>query len=59
MLVDIVIVDPTRTDLVSREALSCEVVGAIAAQAKDGFYCDQYSANWFLLLAIEVFGCLH
>jgi hypothetical protein len=39
-LVDVVITDPTRVDLVSRATLSHGVAVTIATQTKDGLYCD-------------------
>jgi hypothetical protein len=40
MLVDIIIVDPIRTNLVSQTGLFHGVMVTIATQAKDGLYGD-------------------
>ncbi len=56
---DVVIVDPTRADLVSWAALSHKVVTIMVAHVKEGFYHDCYLTDVFLPLVIEVFGCLH
>ncbi len=42
MSVDIIIVDPIRTNLVSQATLFHWVVVTIATQAKDGLYGDRY-----------------
>jgi hypothetical protein len=56
-LVNFIIVDPIRTNLVSWVVLSHGVVAAMVAQVKEGLYCNHDPANMFLPLAIEVFGC--
>jgi hypothetical protein len=56
MLVDIIIIDPIRTNLVSQAILFHGVIVTIATQAKDGLCGDRYPMNQFLPLAIEVFG---
>jgi len=58
-LVNIVIADPTQVDLVSRIVFSCGVVAIAEVQAKEGFYRYQFLLDMFLLLDVEVFGCLH
>jgi hypothetical protein len=58
-LANVVIIDPIRVDLASRIVLSHGIVVTVVAQAKDGFYRDRFPTNMFLLLAIEVFECLH
>jgi hypothetical protein len=42
--------------LVSQVDLSHGVATIVAAQAKEGFYYNQYLTNQFFSLAIEVFG---
>jgi hypothetical protein len=60
MLVDIIIVDPIRTNLVSQTTLFHGVILTITTQAKDGLYGDRYPTNQFFPLTIKVFGqCLH
>ncbi len=59
ILADVIIVDPTQADLVSRTTFSCGVVATMVAQVKEGLYYDHYPLNMFFLLAIKVFGCLH
>ncbi len=57
-LINVVIANPTQTDLFPQ---SCATQGfAIfdAAQTKERSYCNQHSTDQFLPLAIEVFGCL-
>ncbi len=57
-LATIVIVEPTPTYLVSSAGLACGVATTLTALLKEGFYCDCYPVDVFLL-AIEIFGCLH
>jgi hypothetical protein len=58
-LVNVIIVDPIRTNLVSWVVLSHGVVATVVAQMKEGLYHNRYLVNMFLPLAIEVFGCFH
>jgi hypothetical protein len=58
-LVDVVIVDPTRVDLLPR---SCAIEGFVAfdvTQAKERSYHNWHPNDQFLPLAVEVFDCLH
>jgi len=55
-LVDIVMINHIRIDLVSQVAFSH---GVIITQVKDGLYRDQFVMNIIFLLVVEVFGCLH
>ncbi len=58
-LIDIVIIDPTQTNLFP---WSCAIQGFVAsnaAQAKEMNFCNQHPTNQFLPLTIEVFGCLY
>jgi len=58
-LIDVVIVNPTRADLLPR---SCTIQGFVASdvtQAKERSYCNQHPTNQFIPLVIEIFGCLH
>ncbi len=56
-LVDVIIVDPIRIDLVSWATLFRGVATIIMTQAKDGLYHDQFPTDMFLFLVVEVFGC--
>jgi hypothetical protein len=56
-LVDVVIVDPIQVDLVSRVAISKQVVVMIVTQAQDKLYIDQHARDIFLPFVAEVFGC--
>jgi hypothetical protein len=55
-LVDVVTIDPTWANLLSRTAHSNEVVVTLATQMKEGYYCDRYPVDVFFPLTIEVFG---
>ncbi len=59
ILVDVVIVDPIRVDLISHVVLSDGVVMFLAVEMKERFYCDYYLADVFFPLAMEIFECLH
>jgi hypothetical protein len=59
ILTDVIIANPTQTNLVSQVALFRGVVVAVVAQVKEGLYYEHYPLNMFFLLAIKVFGCLH
>jgi hypothetical protein len=56
---DVIIIDPTQANLVSQVVFFHGVIATMVTQVKEGPYHDCYLANVFLLLAIEVFGCLH
>jgi hypothetical protein len=58
-LVEVVIIDITRVDLVSQVACFGGVMTIITALAKDGFYHDRFPMDMFLCLTVEVFKCLH
>lgn len=58
-LFDVVIVDLTWIDLVSRTTISKGVVRTIVTQAKDGFYHDRHPKDMFLPFVVEIFDCLH
>jgi len=45
--------------LVSQAAHPSGVVVTLAAEMKEGFYCNHYPTDVFFPLAIEVFECLH
>jgi hypothetical protein len=51
-LVDVIIVDPTGTNLVSWVAHSHGVVTTVAARVKENLCCDHYPTNMFFPLAI-------
>jgi hypothetical protein len=57
-LIDIVITDPTWVDLFPWSCATQEFVTSDAAQAKEMSYRDRHPTNQFLLLTIEIFGCL-
>jgi hypothetical protein len=46
-------------DLFSRSCATQEFVASYAVQAKERNYCDRHPIDQFLLLAIDVFECLH
>ncbi len=54
-LSDVIIVDFTRTNLISWVALFHGVFVRVVAQVKEGLYYDCYPINMFLPLAIKVF----
>jgi hypothetical protein len=58
-LVNMVIDDPTRGDLVSQVVPFRKVIMMMTTQAKEGLYHDWHSTNMFLPLAIEIFECIH
>ncbi len=58
-LVDIVIANPMRVDLLPQSCVTQGFVALNATQAKENNYCNQNPIDQFLPLAIEVFGCLH
>ncbi len=58
-LVDVVIVNPIRIDLVLEVVFSHGVVTIVVVEVKDDFYCNRFPMDMFVLLVVEVFGCLH
>jgi hypothetical protein len=58
-LVDVVIVNPTGVDLISRVVLSHGVIMFLAAQMKERLYYNRYPVDVFFPLAIEIFEYLH
>jgi len=58
-VVDIVIVNPTRTDLFLRSCVIQRFVTLMQLKPKKKNYHNQYSIDQFLPLTIEIFGCLH
>jgi general stress protein CsbA len=58
-LVDIIIINVIHVDLVSRITFSKGMAARITTQAKTMSYRNQYHENDFILLTIEIFGCLH
>jgi hypothetical protein len=54
-LCDVIIVDPTQTNLISWAALSHGVFATMVAQVKEGFYRDHYPIDMFSPLATKVF----
>ncbi len=54
-----VIADPTHVGLVLQVVISHGVVMTVANQAGDGLYRNQFPLGMFILLAMEVFKCLH
>jgi hypothetical protein len=57
-LIDVVIVDPTCADLFSRFSTTQKYVVSNEIQTKEKSYYKQHPIDRFLLLAIEVLGCL-
>jgi hypothetical protein len=58
-LVDVVLVDPTRVDLFPWSCATQRFVVLDVAQTKKQCYCDWHLVDQFLLLAVDVFECLH
>jgi len=58
-LANVVIINPTRVDLVLQATFSYGVVMTITTQVKDGFYCNRFLTYMFIPLVIKVFKCLH
>jgi hypothetical protein len=57
-LVNMVIYDPTQTNLVSQVVASDKAIMMMTPQAKEGLYHDWHSTNTFLRLAIKIFECI-
>ncbi len=58
-LVNVVIADPTRADLLRQSCVTQRFVAFEVVQAKERSYSDRHPTDHFLLLAVEVFGCLN
>jgi hypothetical protein len=58
-IVDIIIANPTRVDLLLQSCATWKFVVFETTQAKEKNYFDQHPTNQFLPLTIEVFGCLN
>jgi hypothetical protein len=58
-LIDIIIANPTWTNLLVQSYATTRFVASTATQAKEKNYCDWHPIDQFLPLAIEVFECLH
>jgi len=58
-LVDVVIVDPTRTDLFHRSCTTSGFVASQVTQVKKRSYHDRHPTDHLFPIAIEVFGCLN
>ncbi len=58
-LINVVIVDFTRANLVSYVASSCKVITMVVAQANEKLYHDWHLTNAFFFLAIKIFYCLN
>ncbi len=58
-LIDFFIADPMWGDLLHKSCATPKFVAFDAAQAKKRNYRDWHPIDQFLLLAIDVFGCLH
>jgi hypothetical protein len=58
-LVDVIIVNPTWTDLLPWSCRTRGFVAPNAIQAKEKSYHNWHPIDQFFPLAIEVFGCLH
>ncbi len=59
ILVDVVIIDPTQTDLLPWSYATQGFVAFYATQAKENNYCNWHPTEQFLLLIIEIYGGLH
>jgi hypothetical protein len=55
-LIDVVIVDPTQTNLFSLSYTTQRVVACDATQAKERNYRNQHRIDQFFFLIIEIFG---
>jgi hypothetical protein len=54
-LVDVVIIDAIRIDLISWVVLFHGLVAIVAVQAKDGFYYNWFLPDMFVPLVVKVF----
>ena len=57
-LLDIVIADPTRVDLVARAAVASEHAASEAARQKERRYTGRPQGDTFIPIAIETYGAL-
>jgi hypothetical protein len=58
-LINIIIVNPIHVDFVLKVTSSWRMATRITTQAKTLSYYNQHHEDDFILLAIEIFGCLH
>jgi hypothetical protein len=58
-LIDVVIVNPLRTNLLLSFCATQGFITFDVVQTKERSYCDPHPFDQFLPLIIEVFGCLH
>jgi hypothetical protein len=58
-VINVVIANLIRTNLVPCVITSCEVVTMVVILAKEELYHDWHPLDVFFTLAIEIFGCLH
>jgi hypothetical protein len=58
-LANVVIANPTWTNLFLESCTTQRFVASNATQVKERNYCNWHPINQFLPLAIELFGCLH
>jgi hypothetical protein len=58
-LVDIIITDPTRTNLVQCASTTTTHVATIVAQNKTRSYIKRTPRNDFIPFAIKTYGCFH
>jgi hypothetical protein len=58
-LANVVITNLTHVDLILQVAYSRKMAMMIVAQAKVVLYHDQHLEDDFILLAVEIFECLH
>ncbi len=59
ILINVMIVDPILNGLDFVCCIVSRMATTMVAQAKKRFYQNQYLADLFILLIIEVFGCLN
>jgi hypothetical protein len=58
-LTDIVIIDPTQTNLLPQSCATQGFATSDTTQAKEKNYRNQHPTDQVFPLVIEVFGCLH
>jgi hypothetical protein len=56
---DIVVIDPIRTNMVQRASTATTHAMMIAYQKKTQSYVKQTPCNNFIPLAIDTYGCFH
>ncbi len=59
ILANVVIVNSICANLILRVTYSQGMITMIATQVNVVSYCNQHLEDNFILLAIEIFGCLH